>query len=243
MTIASSAASRFLSAPTPSYDQDDDRVRVVARGEREISARYASARSPVPARLVRRRRRSVRPRRRRRRGRHPARSGSAAQRHLCQSGMGARWLGGGPLATRLAAGGTRLSGSASRTVWSERFSAARRCRNRGEDGPAAAALPATAARRHGEPARFQAGIAVGDTLVATSAELLVPLTSPLQDRQVGVSTFTDWGTVYNNGERLADQTMKAGNRRSVWFTAAFRTAERRGRAWTRGFDPRPVGGT
>lgn len=68
---------------------------------------------------------------------------------------------------------------------------------------------------------FRAGVDAGDTLVATSAELIVPLTSPLQVGKIGVSAFTDWGTVYDKGERLRDQTMRQGYGGSLWFTAAF----------------------
>jgi len=68
---------------------------------------------------------------------------------------------------------------------------------------------------------FKAGVAAGDTLVATSAELIVPLTSPLNVGKIGISVFADRGTVYGNGERFADQTMRQGYGGSVWFTAAF----------------------
>ena len=68
---------------------------------------------------------------------------------------------------------------------------------------------------------FGAGSAAGDTLVAGSAELIVPLTSPLNVGKVGVSAFVDYGVVYPNGERFADQTLKRGLGGSVWFSAAF----------------------
>jgi len=68
---------------------------------------------------------------------------------------------------------------------------------------------------------FEAGSAVGDTLVATSAEVIVPLTSPLNVGKIGVSAFADYGTVYGKDERLADQTLRQGYGGSVWFTAAF----------------------
>ena len=68
---------------------------------------------------------------------------------------------------------------------------------------------------------FKAGDATGDTLVAASAELMVPLTSPLNVGKIGVSVFADRGTVYDKGERFADQTMREGYGGSVWFTAAF----------------------
>jgi hypothetical protein len=68
---------------------------------------------------------------------------------------------------------------------------------------------------------FRAGTAVGDTLVAGSAEVRLPLTSPLSIGKVGVSGFVDTGTVYDKGQRLADQTFKRGIGGSLWFAAAF----------------------
>jgi len=68
---------------------------------------------------------------------------------------------------------------------------------------------------------FAAGAAAGDTLVATSAELIVPLTSPLNVGKIGVSAFVDAGTAYDKGARLSDQTLKQGYGGSLWFSAAF----------------------
>jgi outer membrane protein assembly factor BamA len=68
---------------------------------------------------------------------------------------------------------------------------------------------------------FKAGTAAGDTLVAMSAELVVPLTSALHIGKIGVNVFADRGTVYNKGQRFADQTMREGYGAGVWFTAAF----------------------
>jgi hypothetical protein len=68
---------------------------------------------------------------------------------------------------------------------------------------------------------FKAGAAVGDTLVAGSIELRLPLTSPLTMGKTGVNVFMDAGTVYGKGERLADQTFKRGVGAGVWFSAAF----------------------
>jgi outer membrane protein assembly factor BamA len=68
---------------------------------------------------------------------------------------------------------------------------------------------------------FKAGTAAGDNLMATSAELIVPLTSPMDIGKIGVSAFVDAGTVYDRGERFADQTLKQGVGGSVWFAAAF----------------------
>jgi hypothetical protein len=66
-----------------------------------------------------------------------------------------------------------------------------------------------------------AGTAAGDTLVATSAELIVPLTSPLSVGKIGVSAFVDAGTVYDKSARFSDQTLKQGYGGSLWFSAAF----------------------
>ena len=68
---------------------------------------------------------------------------------------------------------------------------------------------------------FRAGSFVGDTLVAMSAEIVLPLTSPLKIGKLGVSTFLDRGAVYNKGERFSDQTLVDGYGGSVWFAAAF----------------------
>jgi hypothetical protein len=68
---------------------------------------------------------------------------------------------------------------------------------------------------------FKAGTAVGDTLVAGSAELRVPLTSPLSIGKIGVSGFIDAGAVYAKGARFEDQAIARGIGGSVWFSAAF----------------------
>jgi outer membrane protein assembly factor BamA len=68
---------------------------------------------------------------------------------------------------------------------------------------------------------FASGTAAGDTLIALSAELMVPLTSPLDVGRMGVSVFTDAGATYDKGARLANQTLNRGYGGSLWFTAAF----------------------
>ena len=68
---------------------------------------------------------------------------------------------------------------------------------------------------------FEAGSAAGDTLVSGSAELFVPLSSPLSLGKLGVSAFVDVATVYNKGERFRDQELERGVGGSVWFSAAF----------------------
>jgi hemolysin activation/secretion protein len=67
---------------------------------------------------------------------------------------------------------------------------------------------------------FEAGYAVGDTLVAGSAEIRLPLTSPLNFGKVGVSAFVDIGTAYGKDSRLADQQFERGVGGAVWVAAA-----------------------
>jgi len=68
---------------------------------------------------------------------------------------------------------------------------------------------------------FRAGSFVGDTTVAMSAELVLPLTSPVKLGKFGVTTFVDRGAAYSKGERLADQTLQTGYGAGAWFAAAF----------------------
>jgi outer membrane protein assembly factor BamA len=68
---------------------------------------------------------------------------------------------------------------------------------------------------------FATGSFVGDTVVAMSAEVVLPLTSPLKLGKLGVSTFIDRGAAYNKGERFADQELLTGYGGAVWFAAAF----------------------
>ena len=62
---------------------------------------------------------------------------------------------------------------------------------------------------------------MGDTLVASSVELRLPLTSPLNIGKIGVSAYVDTGTVYNKGQQLSDQTFRNGIGGSLWLSAAF----------------------
>jgi len=68
---------------------------------------------------------------------------------------------------------------------------------------------------------FKAGTAIGDTLVAGSAELIVPIGPALSFGKIGVSAFGDTGTIYDKGDRLADQRFKQGYGVGFWITAAF----------------------
>jgi outer membrane protein assembly factor BamA len=67
---------------------------------------------------------------------------------------------------------------------------------------------------------FAAGTEAADNLVAASAEVIVPLTSPLSFGRIGVSAFVDAGAAYDEGERLSEQPWKRGAGGSLWFSAA-----------------------
>ncbi|HEY7292272.1 MAG TPA: BamA/TamA family outer membrane protein [Vicinamibacterales bacterium] len=68
---------------------------------------------------------------------------------------------------------------------------------------------------------FAVGTDAGDNLVAASAELIVPLTSPLSFGRIGVTAFVDEGTAFDDGQRFADQPWHQGIGGSVWLSAAF----------------------
>jgi outer membrane protein assembly factor BamA len=57
---------------------------------------------------------------------------------------------------------------------------------------------------------YDAGYRAGDNLVAASAELRIPFTSPINVGRLGVRAFADWGAVYPHGARMADQRLEAG---------------------------------
>lgn len=67
---------------------------------------------------------------------------------------------------------------------------------------------------------LRAGSALGDTLVAMSAEWRVPLTSPLSIGKIGVSAFVDMATVYDKGSHLRDHDFDRGAGVGVWLSAA-----------------------
>jgi outer membrane protein assembly factor BamA len=52
---------------------------------------------------------------------------------------------------------------------------------------------------------YEAGYKAGDNLLAVSAEVRVPITSPLNIGRFGVKAFVDAGTVYAVGDKLKDQ--------------------------------------
>jgi outer membrane protein assembly factor BamA len=63
------------------------------------------------------------------------------------------------------------------------------------------------------------GYRAGDNLAAATAELRLPLTSPVRVGQFGVKAFADWGAVYAHGEALADQRFDAGYGGGVFLAA------------------------
>ncbi len=65
---------------------------------------------------------------------------------------------------------------------------------------------------------FEAGAFTGETLVSGSVELRVPLNSPLQIARIGVNVFADYGTAYEKGMRLGDQTFHRGYGGGGWIT-------------------------
>lgn len=66
---------------------------------------------------------------------------------------------------------------------------------------------------------FEAGRFHGDIVVTGSAELLVPLTSPMSVGKLGVSVFADTGVAYDWGLKFSDQPRHTGVGGSLWFTA------------------------
>ncbi|MEO7156148.1 MAG: BamA/TamA family outer membrane protein [Vicinamibacterales bacterium] len=57
---------------------------------------------------------------------------------------------------------------------------------------------------------YGAGHKAGDNLAAASAELRIPITSPLSIGRFGVKAFVDWGASYAHGGKLADQDFDRG---------------------------------
>jgi outer membrane protein assembly factor BamA len=66
---------------------------------------------------------------------------------------------------------------------------------------------------------YRAGHRAGDSLAAVSAELRVPLTSPLSFGRFGVKAFVDAGTVWSSEQRLSNQPWDRGIGGGVYFGA------------------------
>jgi outer membrane protein assembly factor BamA len=69
---------------------------------------------------------------------------------------------------------------------------------------------------------FSGGTAVGDTLTAGSAELILPLTSAAKIAKVGLSAFTDRGAISCSPSTSVscDESWKSGYGGSIWAAAA-----------------------
>jgi outer membrane protein assembly factor BamA len=65
---------------------------------------------------------------------------------------------------------------------------------------------------------FHAAEFVGDTLVAGSAELRMPISPPIDVAKLGIKIFADAGTVYDKGRRYKDQTLKQGYGAGVFMS-------------------------
>jgi outer membrane protein assembly factor BamA len=57
---------------------------------------------------------------------------------------------------------------------------------------------------------FDTGYRADDNLAAASAEIRIPLTSPLSVGRFGVKVFADYGAAYPHGQKLGDQTFDLG---------------------------------
>ena len=66
---------------------------------------------------------------------------------------------------------------------------------------------------------YRTGSRAGDNLFAASAELRIPLTSPLDFGRFGVKAFVDAGTAWNHGERYDDEPFDRGIGGGVFFGA------------------------
>ncbi|HEY3161330.1 MAG TPA: BamA/TamA family outer membrane protein [Vicinamibacterales bacterium] len=67
---------------------------------------------------------------------------------------------------------------------------------------------------------YRAGYAAGDGIAATSAELRVPLTSPLDIGRFGVKAFVDHGTTWPAGVSLSTRHFEQGIGAGIYFGAA-----------------------
>jgi outer membrane protein assembly factor BamA len=66
---------------------------------------------------------------------------------------------------------------------------------------------------------YDAGAYAGDNLGTVSAELRIPLTTPLSFGRFGVKGFADWGTIWANEARFADADWHRGIGGGVFFGA------------------------
>ena len=67
---------------------------------------------------------------------------------------------------------------------------------------------------------FRAGFTSTDNLFATSAEIRVPISSPLSVGRLGLNVFFDAGAAYDRGQKLKDAKFHRGVGAGVWFSVA-----------------------
>jgi outer membrane protein assembly factor BamA len=67
---------------------------------------------------------------------------------------------------------------------------------------------------------FPAGFTSTDNLFATSAEVRIPISSPLSVGRLGVNVFFDTGAAYDRGQKLKDAKFDRGVGAGVWFSVA-----------------------
>jgi outer membrane protein assembly factor BamA len=66
---------------------------------------------------------------------------------------------------------------------------------------------------------YRTGYRAGDNMAAASAELRIPLNSPLTVGRFGLKTFVDAGTVWNSGQHFSDQQFDRGIGGGVYLGA------------------------
>jgi len=71
---------------------------------------------------------------------------------------------------------------------------------------------------------YRPGAQAGDSLASASAEIRVPLTSPLSIGRFGIKAFTDVGTVWQSDQRLRDQRWSRGVGGGAFITLTAFTA-------------------
>jgi len=66
---------------------------------------------------------------------------------------------------------------------------------------------------------YKAGAFFGDTLVASTLEVRIPVSSPISVGKLGFSVFVDAGKVYDKGSSFSASPLRRGVGGSVWLVA------------------------
>jgi outer membrane protein assembly factor BamA len=67
---------------------------------------------------------------------------------------------------------------------------------------------------------FRAGFASADNLFATSAEIRIPISSPLSVGRLGLNVFYDAGAAFDDGQKLKNAKFYRGVGAGAWFSVA-----------------------